>query len=401
MRFRLLLSREESDMARRQSPTEYPDDIFDHTRMSFGDHIEILRKHLIRAVVGLLVCLIGGFILDSIGKAAKIEWLGLGRPMLGVIVKPAEEQIRAFYFRRISLAENRLSKTQSDPKVVAEVREKLKDYDGDISRLSNEERVILRGAPESMPVWIDVKAFQDTFGIKPLDPSVTEVEANLKVFPTTLNYLSNRGETFLENRTYMKTQSATEAFMVYFKVSLLCSVVLASPWIFYQLWSFISVGLYPHEKKHINVYLPFSVVLFLTGVLVCQYLVLPGALKALIGFNEWVELDPDLRLNEWLGFALMLPLVFGISFQTPLLMFFMNRIGLFSSAVYWAKWRYAVFVLSAFSAIITPTPDAVTMMYLFVPMFGLYLLGAAICTVFPPPVREEGEEREAGLQVAV
>ena len=143
-------------------------------------------------------------------------------------------------------------------------------------------------------------------------------------------------------------------------------------------------GLYPHEKKHIHLYLPVSVGLFLAGAMLCQFVVLPGAVKALLGFNSYVDLDPDLRLNEWLGFAIMLPLVFGVSFQTPLVMFFLNRIGLFTAEMYWRKWRYAVFILAAFSAVITPTPDAVTMLYLFVPMFGLYVIGVLVCYYFPP-----------------
>ena len=77
-------------------------------------------------------------------------------------------------------------------------------------------------------------------------------------------------------------------------------------------------------------------------------------------------------------------LVFGVSFQTPLVMFFLNRIGMFTAEMYWRKWRYAVFVIAVFSAVITPTPDAVTMLYLFVPMFGLYVFGVLVCYYFPP-----------------
>ena len=69
-------------------------------------------------------------------------------------------------------------------------------------------------------------------------------------------------------------------------------------------------------------------------MLLCQFVVLPGAVKALLAFNEWLGFDPDIRLNEWLGLALILPLVFGISFQTPLVMIFLNRIGMFTAQDY-------------------------------------------------------------------
>jgi sec-independent protein translocase protein TatC len=138
--------------------------------------------------------------------------------------------------------------------------------------------------------------------------------------------------------------------------------------------------------------------MFLIGISVCQFLVLPGAVKFLIGFNNWIGLDPDLRLSEWLGFAIMLPLVFGISFQTPLVMLFLARIGIFTWRDYWAKWRTAVMIIAVFSAVITPTPDAVTMLYLFVPMFGLFLLGVFICQWVPERQREE-ENRDDEIAV--
>lgn len=189
--------------------------------------------------------------------------------------------------------------------------------------------------------------------------------------------------------------------MVYFKVSLMCGVVIASPIIFYQFWAFIAAGLYPHEKKYVHRYLPFSIGLFVIGIALCQFVVLPGAVKALLGFNNFLDLDPDIRLNEWLGFALILPLVFGVSFQTPLVMFVLSRIGMFTYHDYWSKWRYALIILAAFSAIITPTPDAVTMLYLLVPLFGLYMFGIGLCYVFPGTIRDWDEDAEDESQVAV
>jgi len=376
-----------------------PDDIFAHSRMSFGDHIEELRKYLLRAIYGLLVVLFGGFVLDNIGASLGLDYIGLGRPMLQVIVEPAESQVRAFYERRYQKALTKLSASQSDPAEVRRVQDKLEKNDSDTSRLTDAERSVMRGATVEMPVILPVKFFEEHFGLKPKDPTVTEITVPLKVYPAQLNYLSNRGETLLENRQFMKTQSAQEAMVVYFKVAILCSFVVASPWIFFQVWSFVAAGLYPHERAYVYKFLAPSIGLFLSGVVLCQFVVLPGAVKALIGFNNWIELDPDLRLNEWLSFALLLPIVFGISFQTPLVMFFFNRLGTFGWKDYLSKWKYALIILAFVSAIITPTPDAITMMYLFVPMYGLYFLGIAVCWAFPPP--HEAADEAAADQVAV
>jgi sec-independent protein translocase protein TatC len=378
---------------------DYPDDIFAESRMSFGDHIEELRKHLLRAIYGFLVVLLGGLFLDFVGEQVGNSNIGVGRPMLKVIVDPAESQVRAFYARRNRQALDKLRAERPDAAEVERIMKKLADNDQDINVLTSAERKTLIGAPQEMPVVIPVKEFEKTFDLKAKDPNQADIEAKVQVYPAYFTYLTNQGEHFLQQKQYLTTLSVQEAFVVYFKVAILCSFVLASPWIFYQIWSFVAAGLYPHERDYVYRFLGPSLGLFLAGVLLCQFVVLPGAVKALIAFNDWIDLDPDLRLNEWLGFALLLPIIFGISFQTPLVMFFLNRIGMFGWEDYWSKWRHATMILAVFAAVITPTPDAVTMMYLFVPMFGLYVLGVAVCRFYPPA--HEEAYREAEEQVAV
>jgi sec-independent protein translocase protein TatC len=383
----------------RRASHDYPDDIFDTSRMSFGDHIEELRSRLIKALYGLGFCLFIGFILDYAGDQIGLPNLGIGRPMMKVITEPAEAQVRAFYERRNERARVRLITEKPDQTELERVQAKYEKADRDLSQLTEDEKRTLRGAPQPLPVRIPVAAFEKAFGLKAADPDQTHLDVTIETYPQHLHYLNIKGEGLLMNRQYMKTQSAQEAFMVYFKVSLLCGVILGSPVIFYQLWAFIAAGLYPHEKRYVHLYLPISVGLFLAGALLCQFVVLPGAVKALIAFNDWIDLDPDLRMNEWLGFAIILPIVFGASFQTPLVMFFLSRTRLLTYDVFLSYWRTAIFVLAVFAAVITPTPDVVTMMYLFVPMFGLYLIGVLVCYWFPPAKWDDEDDAEA--QVAV
>jgi sec-independent protein translocase protein TatC len=381
-------------MSSRRAP-DYPDDIFADTRMSFGDHIEELRTRLIRAVVGLLAILIGGFVLDGVGQALKMPNVGIGKPMMAVIVDPVESQVRDFYRRRNQAVATRLPQIENrtDPVETKRILDKLDAAGGVLTALSSEERAALLGAPREMPVVMPVAPLAELFG-PPKKPEQTEVTLKMMVYPAYLNYLGNEGEALLGNKQYLTTLSVQEAFVVYFQVSLLCGVVIGSPWIFYQIWAFVAAGLYPHEKKIVYRSLSPAVTLFVSGAMLCQFIVLPGAVKALLGFNEWIGLDPDLRLREWLGFALILPLVFGISFQTPLVMFVMNRLGTFTAQDYLRHWRGAVMALAVFSAIITPTPDVFTMSYLFIPMFGLYLLGVAVCHFFPPDHESAWDEAE-------
>ncbi|MCU0702990.1 MAG: twin-arginine translocase subunit TatC [Fimbriiglobus sp.] len=384
---------------RARSP-EYPDDIFDDTRMSFGDHIEELRSRLIKALYGLAICLSIGFVLDYVGKSMGWDNFGIGVPMMKVITDPVESQVRNFYKIRNDKAKQRLSEGfERTPEEEARLlRDKVRDANGDINALSEAEKKKLLNAPVDMPIILPAKAFRDA-GVTLVDPSQTEISLLAKVYPAYVSTLSNDGETYLGTRKYLTTLSAQEAFMVYFKVSLLCGAIIASPWIFYHLWAFVSAGLYPHEKRYIHLYLPVSVGLFLGGVLLCQFWVMPGAVKALLGFNNWIDLDPDLRLNEWLGFALLLPVVFGVSFQAPLVMFFLTRIGVCTYKTFLDYWRAAVMILAVVAAVLTPTPDVVTLLYLFVPMMGLYLLGIWVCYLFPP--KRWDDEQDADSQVAV
>jgi sec-independent protein translocase protein TatC len=368
----------------RHNNYEYPDDIFDDTRMTFGEHIEELRARMIRAIVGLLVCLVIGFVLDAVGTATGNKKFGIGKPMFDIIVEPVETQVRDYYYRQNLKAEELKLKglPPSDPNDVAAVRKKLADNDNALSILTADERRVLLGAPQEMPVVIKAEVFTPFFG-PPKDGTPKEIATTLLVYPGYLSSLSNQGDAIVGTKGYITALSAQESLVVYFKVSIVCGIVLSSPWLLFQFWAFVGAGLYPHEKRYVRlIFLP-SLILFGAGVALCQFVVLPGAVKALLKFNEWLGIDPDIRLNEWLGLALILPLVFGISFQTPLVMVFFNRIGMFSAQDYLTKWRYACFALALFAAVITPTPDVITMGYLFLPMFGLYLVGVAVCHYFP------------------
>src|SRR5262249_33677268 len=143
-------------------------------------------------------------------------------------------------------------------------------------------------------------------------------------------------------RPSLMTLTAMEAMMVYFKVSLVCGVVLGSPWIFWQIWSFVAAGLYPHEKKYVNGYGPFSLGLFVAGVLLCEFFVIPRAIEALLWFNQWLNIEPNFRLEDWLSFAIMVPLIFGISFQLPLVMLFLERIGIANIDQYRRYRKFAI-----------------------------------------------------------
>jgi sec-independent protein translocase protein TatC len=125
----------------------------------------------------------------------------------------------------------------------------------------------------------------------------------------------------------------------------------------------------------VHFYMPFSLALFLAGVFLCELFVIPQAVRFLLEFNEWIGVGAEWRLEDWLSFALMLPLVFGISFQTPLIMLFLAKIGIFDAAAFRAKRKIAWFSLIAIAAFAMPTTDPYAILMMQVPLIGLYEFG--------------------------
>lgn len=176
--------------------------------------------------------------------------------------------------------------------------------------------------------------------------------------------------------------NAQEAFMIYMKAALLTGVVLAAPWIFYQIWNFVAAGLYPHEKNQVFVYLPISLVLFFAGASLAFGFVFQPVLDFLFRFNTGLNAEFDPRIGEWLSFVLILPLGFGISFQLPLVMLFINRLGLVSLDLYMQQWRMAILIIFVVAMVLTPA-DPISMLLMAVPLCALYVLGIGMCLWMP------------------
>lgn len=183
----------------------------------------------------------------------------------------------------------------------------------------------------------------------------------------------------------------TETFSAWLKAGLFTGLVLSGPWIFYQLWSFVATGLYPHEQKYIHIFLPISIFLFIIGVLLAFFFVFQPVLGFLFSFNRTMGIAPNMRINEWLSFVMFLPLGFGLAFQLPLVMLFMNRIDLFSVNDYLSKWRIAVMVIFVLAMFLTPA-DPISMLLLAIPLTMLCFLGIAMCRWMPKGKNPFGEE---------
>ena len=323
--------------------------------MTFGEHLEELRKCLWKALIGLMA----GF---AIG-------LYFGTDVGIFIQKPVTAALGRYIQKE---SKNRLhekaEKEGGDSEQIKEIEART-DSLIDKSQMLAEEQ------------YLDPAEL--TALMKKLDPSLPE--------PKQLGNPENPGGMIRltlwhrlqdDSRTRTKSLGTSETFGIYIKASLLVGALLSSPWILYQLWLFVGAGLYPHEKKYVHLYLPISVGLFLLGAATAFFFVFGPVLDFLLRFNHWMGIDPDPRISEWLSFAMILPLGFGAGFQLPLVMFFLERVGIFTVEGYLKQWKISVLAIVIVAAILTP-PDPYSMSFLAGPLVLLFFGGILLCKLMP------------------
>ena len=306
--------------------------------MSFGDHIEELRTRLILALAGLMF----GVMLTFIPP------LNLGAWVMQRLQDPAKIALKKFYDQRYKeKAQIALLAKKETPVIHARIP--AKEFVGQLHRI----------APK-----LDL-------------PSEDELEGKDVILPLTYQESESIGiiQQVVEPPSALISLSPLETMTIFFMVCLVSGLVLTSPWVFYQAWAFVAAGLYRHEKSYVTRLLPMSLGLFLAGVFLCFFAVLPVTLGFLLEFNVWMGVEPTFSLGSWMSFATVLPLVFGLSFQTPLIMFFMERIGIFTVDDYRSKRKFAILIMVIAAAVLTPGPDVFSQLMLAVPMIGLYELG--------------------------
>ncbi len=167
-----------------------------------------------------------------------------------------------------------------------------------------------------------------------------------------------------------------EAFMISFKIAIFGGLVIAAPIILYQVWCFISPGLYLNEKKSIFPVVFFSTFFFLCGVLFCYLAVLPLAFKFLLSFYT-VKLLPMLSINTYIGFIIKMLVSFGLVFEMPVFTFILVRMGIISHRFLVKQIRYAIVIIFIIAAILTP-PDVLSQTLMAIPMLLLYTISIAV-----------------------
>ncbi|MEV4799786.1 twin-arginine translocase subunit TatC [Nonomuraea sp. NPDC049421] len=167
-----------------------------------------------------------------------------------------------------------------------------------------------------------------------------------------------------------------QSFFLTLKVSALVGLVVSSPVWLYQIWAFVTPALYRNEKRYSITFLGIAVPLFLLGAALA-YFIMDTSLAILLGFAP-SDTVATIQIDEYLGYVLIMLVIFGISFELPLLLVFLNIIGVLSHATVKKHRRTVIFIMFVFGAVITPGGDPLTMMALAMPMILLYFVAEGV-----------------------
>ena len=167
-------------------------------------------------------------------------------------------------------------------------------------------------------------------------------------------------------------------FMIYVKVSLITALFVSSPWVIYHIWQFVASGLYPHERKYVYIFGPFTAGLFAAGAAFSYFILVRFGVRFLVNFGKSLGLEPVLDVNSQLMFVLVLSMVMGLIFQLPLVMLVLVKIHIVESKTYVKQRKLFIIVALTVAAIITPTQDIVNLALATAPMLLLYELGIVL-----------------------
>jgi sec-independent protein translocase protein TatC len=391
------------------------EDLFQDAPMSFGDHLDDLRIHLIRALIGLaigvVVALCFGqhvvnfvrkpidnalqrrnlkkFVVEDIGQKSIYDWIGI------YLSKPKGNESAESPSTTHQVDQIAPVLTSAATPAVAPTASSTAPHATSQSSSSHVSSQIPDGQPQT-PVLDNVREAKLHGTALKVDMNVYELAEALhgvdaKAFPEpkpefkdrtfTITVAAPEFEIFRDAALRSMKPVALnvqEPFMSFLKVSTVAGFLLASPWIFYQVWMFVAVGLYQNERRFVYSYGALSLILFTTGSAFCFYLVFPLVLDFLLSYNDWLGVEPQIRLSEWISFALILPVMFGVSFQLPLVMVFLDKLDLVTAKMFREQRRMAILVIAFLSMVLTPS-EPYSMMLMMVPLLILYELGIVMC----------------------
>jgi sec-independent protein translocase protein TatC len=328
-------------------------------QMSFLEHLDELRKRLIRSMAFVLVTAFGCWF------ASGYIYSFLERPVTRALAE-AQQQ------RKVTIA-GLNGELFTIPLGSLHQNDKLRFVFPELTQLG----------PASIPAGASVMARLDKdsqgnmglFTDEPLSAGNGVVPKDVKL-PIDL---SKAYEKLPDPNAKLIVTTVLESFALYVKVSLYAALVLSVPFLLWQIWAFVSPGLYPHERKYVTPFIALSSVFFIMGTMVAYYLIFPPAAKYLLGLSQDFRLL--LKADDYFDFIILLMLGMGIVFQMPAVTYILARIGLITAGWMLRVWRTAVIVILIVAAVLSPTNDVPNMLLFAAPMFALYAISILVAWI--------------------
>ena len=331
-------------------------------QMSFLEHLDELRRRLIRCFIFIFLATAG-------------SWFVSGQ-IYAFLAAPVERALADAQRRQAPIA------GQTGTEMISALTS-LKEQDTGRYVFSEETKLgtslIPAGASVTARVIKDAEGKLALFTDEPLFAGNTVIPKGVRL-PTDLGTAT---ESFSGVNDKLIVTTALEPFSLYIKVSLYAAVCLSVPFLLLQIWGFVSPGLYPHERAYVTPFIMLSSISFVLGAAFAYYIIFPPAAKYLLGLGSDFRLL--LKASEYFDFIILIMLGMGVVFQMPAVTYVLARIGLVTAGFMIRIWKTALIAILISAALLSPTSDIANMMLFATPMFVLYLISIFVAWIFNKP----------------
>lgn len=331
-------------------------------QMSFLDHLDELRKRLMRSVLFVFL-------------AMMVCWFFSDR-IYSFLAVPVERALAEAQRRQVPIAG--LTGNEAIQGLTSLKENDLGRYVfPEETKLGNS--VIPPGASVTARVAKDSQGQLGLFTDEPLYAGNTVIPKGVRL-PVDFQSLP-KASSGINDKLIVTT--ALEPFSLYIKVSLYAAICISVPFLLFQIWGFVSPGLYPHERGYVTPFIALSSISFVLGAMFAYYVIFPPAAKYLLGLGADFRLL--LKADDYFDFIILVMLGMGLVFQMPAITYVLARIGLVTASFLVRIWKTAAIVILIAAALLSPTSDIPNMMLFAAPMLVLYCVSIFIAWIFGKP----------------
>ena len=331
-------------------------------QMSFLEHLDELRRRLIRSFVFVFL-------------AAVACWF-VSKPIYSFLAKPVERALAEAQRRQVPIV------GVTGHETILSLNS-LKETDTGRYVFPKETKLgtslIPAGASVMARVVKDAQGNLGLFTDEALYAGNTVIPKGVRL-PAELNQAAEE-DSGINDKLIVTT--ALEPFSLYVKVALYAAICVSVPFLLWQIWAFVSPGLYPHERAYVTPFISLSSISFVLGAAFAYYVIFPPAATYLLGLGSDFRLL--LKANDYFDFIIIVMLGMGVVFQMPAVTYVLARIGLVNARLMIRIWRAALIVILIAAAVLSPTSDIPNMMLFAAPMLVLYVVSIFIAWIFGKP----------------